>query len=107
VKKQVYISIFSLIIFGILALLNNYSVQYNGSVSEKQNLEIRKSSPEKWNIPDLMDDHLRINGYQSAVTILFEEPPVEKEIHLTALSHGQLLSNPSLYDLPPPYLKFD
>jgi hypothetical protein len=107
VKKQIYISIFSLILFGGLVLLNNYSVQYSGRGSERQNLEIRKSSPEKWNIPYLTDDNLRVHGYQSAETILFEEHPVQKEIHLTALSRGQLLSNPSLYDLPPPHLKLD
>jgi len=106
VKKQVYISLFSLIIFGSLALLNNYSVQYTGSNSEKQNLEIRKSSPETWNIPDLTDDNHRVNGYQSAETILFEQPAVQKEIYLTAVSPAKLLFNPNLYDLPPPDLKF-
>jgi len=104
-KKHLYISIFSLILFVSLVLLNNYSIQFSGSITDKQYLEIRKFSNEKWNMKNVMDDNPRVIGNQLTKTTLFEEIPVQNDMNLTALFLDQLLSNPSLFDLPPPALQ--
>ncbi len=104
-KKHLYISIFSLIVFVSLALLNNYSTQCSGSITEKQYLEIRKVSTEKWSMKDVTDDNPRITGNQSARTTFFEGVPVQKEMNLTGLVPGKHLSDPTLFDLPPPALQ--
>jgi hypothetical protein len=104
-KKQFYISIFSIILFGSFVFLNNYSIQYTGSSSEKQNLEIRKFSNEKGSMKDVTDDNPRVTGNQSAKTILFEETAVQRELNITALFLDILLSDPTLFDLPPPHFK--
>jgi hypothetical protein len=104
-KKHLYISIFSLILFVSLVLLNNYFLQISGNSSEKQNLEIRKFSNEKGSMKDVTDDNPRVTGNQSAKTTFFEETPVQREMNLTAQFLNKLLSDPTLFDLPPPHFK--
>ena len=82
--------------------MNNYSIQCSGSITDKQYLEIRKFSIEKWSIKDMTDDNSRFTENQSVKTIQFEETPVQKDMNLTALFLDKLLSNPTLFDLPPP-----
>ena len=72
---------------------------------DKQYLEIRKFSNEKWSMKNVTDDNPRVTGNQSAKTTLFEKTPVQKDMNLTALFLDKLLSNPTLFDLPQPALQ--
>jgi len=56
---------------------------------------------------DLTDDNPGVKGNQSAKTTWFAETPVQREMNIAALSHDKLLSDPTLFDLPPPHLKSD
>ena len=75
------------------------------NVIDKQYLEIRKFSNEKWSMKNVTDDNPRVTGNQSAKTTLFEKTPVQKDMNLTALFLDKLLSNPTLFDLPQPALQ--
>jgi hypothetical protein len=85
--------------------LNNYSIQCSGSVTDKQYLEIRKIPIEKWSINDVTDDNPRLAANHSAKTKLFEDASFQKEIKHTALVRFKHLSDPTLFDLPPPALQ--
>jgi hypothetical protein len=103
-NKSIYIPVFSLILFVSLALLNNNSIQCSGSVKDKQYLKIRKSAFEKCSIQEVTDDNPRVTGHPLAKTMQFEETPVSKAMFLTALFLDKQLSDPTLFDLPPPPL---
>ncbi len=54
---------------------------------------------------DVTDDNLRITGNQSARTTLSDGVPVQMELNLTELVLDKHLSDPTLFDLPPPALQ--
>jgi hypothetical protein len=54
---------------------------------------------------ELTDDNPRVTGHQLAKTMQLEETQVSKAMYLTVLLLDKQLSDPTLFDLPPPALQ--
>ncbi|KPL16205.1 MAG: hypothetical protein AMS26_05475 [Bacteroides sp. SM23_62] len=101
-KQHLYISSFLLILFVSLVCLNVYSGNCTGKDSDKQYLQSQQFTSGKWSLEDATGEDPCAFVVQSGKISLPEKTPDQKDLNLLVSSPYIFLSNPLLFDLPPP-----
>jgi hypothetical protein len=101
-KQHLYIPSFLLIFFVSLFYLNIYSGKCAEKDSDKQYLQSQQFTSEKWSLENATEEDGCACMLQSEKISLPEKIPGQKEMSLSFSSTFIFLSNPLLFDLPPP-----